>query len=83
MKSTEIHVQNTLVDVYRQGQLNNLPPDQTKPWVVNVSVDYIGALPGSTTIQAQIWFGSKVADMQLSNITLEAMILVAGLLETC
>ncbi|KAK4918378.1 hypothetical protein LTR28_013150, partial [Elasticomyces elasticus] len=43
--TSEIFVRNSIVDVYRQGQLNNLPPDQSQPWVVNASLDYFGDLP--------------------------------------
>ncbi|KAK0662322.1 Beta-mannosidase A [Lasiodiplodia hormozganensis] len=41
----EIHARNTLVDIYRLGQLNNLPPDQSQPWVLNASVDFLGHGP--------------------------------------
>lgn len=37
--------------MYRQGQLNNLPPDQTAPWVVNASLDIVGRLPGGAKLQ--------------------------------
>jgi beta-mannosidase len=43
----EVEVRNSLVDIYRKGQLNNLPPDQSQPWVVNASLDYFGQLPPS------------------------------------
>ena len=39
-----VHVNNVMMDVYRRGQLNNLPPDQSQPWVFNTSVDFIGTL---------------------------------------
>ncbi|KAF2765513.1 glycoside hydrolase [Teratosphaeria nubilosa] len=39
----EIYVRNSVVDIYREGQLNLLPPDQTKDWVVNASLDYFGS----------------------------------------
>ncbi len=51
LSSPQIYVRNTLIDIYRQGQLNNLPPDQTKPWVVNASLDYIGALPAGAILR--------------------------------
>lgn len=38
----EILPRNTLVDVYREGQRNNLIPDQSAQWVLNASIDYIG-----------------------------------------
>jgi beta-mannosidase len=41
----EIHVRNSDIDIYREGQLNLIPPDQSKNWVVNASLDYIGQLP--------------------------------------
>ncbi|KAF7193982.1 Beta-mannosidase A [Pseudocercospora fuligena] len=45
----EVKIRNSVVDIYREGQLNNLPPDQSKNWVVNASVDYFGsALSGAT-----------------------------------
>lgn len=46
-----VHVRNSVIDIYRHGQLNNLPPDQTKPWVVNASLDYFGSLPEGATLQ--------------------------------
>ncbi|KAH9815334.1 Beta-mannosidase A-like [Teratosphaeria destructans] len=39
----EVHVRNSVVDIYREGQRNLLPPDQTKDWVVNASLDYFGS----------------------------------------
>ena len=45
LASDEIYVRNSIVDVFRQGQLNNIPPDQSQPWVVNASLDYFGNLP--------------------------------------
>ncbi|KAK8029919.1 hypothetical protein PG993_011210 [Apiospora rasikravindrae] len=37
-----VHPRNVLIDIYREGQRNNLIPDQSRPWVVNASIDYIG-----------------------------------------
>lgn len=70
VNKNEIHVQNSLVDIYRLGQLNNLPPDQTQPWVINVSVDYIGQLPSGASIQVQIsgMDNSIVSKQGLSNL---------------
>ncbi|KAF7968864.1 hypothetical protein HWV62_29188 [Athelia sp. TMB] len=50
----DIYVTNSMVDIYRQGQLNNIPPDQTQPWIVNASVDYLGTLPAGATLEATI-----------------------------
>jgi beta-mannosidase len=43
--SGEVHIRNSDVDIYREGQLNLMLPDQSKDWVVNASLDYIGNLP--------------------------------------
>lgn len=40
-----VHVRNQDIDIYREGQLPLLPPDQTRDWIVNVSLDLIGHLP--------------------------------------
>ncbi|KAJ9619292.1 hypothetical protein H2203_008621 [Taxawa tesnikishii (nom. ined.)] len=42
--ASQVYVRNSLVDIYRLGQLNNLPPDQSQPWVVNASLDFFGDL---------------------------------------
>ncbi|KZP04383.1 glycoside hydrolase family 2 protein [Athelia psychrophila] len=67
----DIHVTNSMVDIYRQGQLNNLPPDQTQPWVVNASIDYIGNLPSSATLNATIvdLFGNPLFTGPLVGVT--------------
>ncbi len=44
-------VTNTAVDVYRAGQRNNVPPDQTAPWVVNASIDVLGSVPEGATLR--------------------------------
>jgi beta-mannosidase len=43
LSQKEVYVRNSIVDVYREGQLNNIPPDQTADWVVNASLDYFGS----------------------------------------
>jgi beta-mannosidase len=70
--NSEIYVQNSMVDIYRLGQLNNLPPDQSQPWVVNVSVDYIGHLPSRASMQMQIsgMDYSTVTKKKLLNVTI-------------
>ncbi|KAI5296531.1 hypothetical protein KEM52_000714 [Ascosphaera acerosa] len=57
-----IYVLNTDIDIYREGQINHLPADQTKPWVVNASLDLIGDLPprASLTITVTAVDGSVV-----------------------
>lgn len=43
--SSEVYVRNSDFDISRVGQLNNLPPDQSAPWLLNASLDVLGTLP--------------------------------------
>lgn len=45
-----MHVRNSDIDIYREGQLNLIPPDQTRDWVVNASLDYFGNLPENASL---------------------------------
>jgi beta-mannosidase len=67
----EIYVENSAFDIYREGQVNNLPPDQSQPWVVSIGVDFIGQLSPGASIQARIddMAGRTVMDTKLSNVT--------------
>ena len=69
-----IYVRNTLLDIHRQGQLNNLPPDQTAPWIVNASLDVLGTVPSSTTLEIEIldMSNTTVASGALGNITVSS-----------
>lgn len=68
----EIHVRNSDIDIYREGQLNLIPPDQSRNWVVNASLDYIGQLPQDARM-SYILKDSKdnntVSQGQLCNVT--------------
>jgi beta-mannosidase len=46
----QVHVRNSIVDVFRKGQLNGIPPDQDQNWVVNASLDYLGSLPDNAKL---------------------------------
>ncbi|AEO66261.1 glycoside hydrolase family 2 protein [Thermothielavioides terrestris NRRL 8126] len=50
----EIYVRNSLLDIYRENQLPNLPPDQNGNWVLNASVDVVGALPTGSSLSYSI-----------------------------
>lgn len=50
LEADQVHVRNSIVDIYRKGQLNNLVPDQSQPWVVNASLDYFGTMPKGATL---------------------------------
>ncbi|KAI9665657.1 MAG: hypothetical protein M1821_003591 [Bathelium mastoideum] len=47
LPSPGVYVHNSMFDIYREGQLPLLLPDQTAPWVVNASLDYVGSAPSS------------------------------------
>lgn len=49
-----LYVLNTNIDIHREGQVNWLPPDQSKLWVVNASIDYLGTLPKDASLIAEI-----------------------------
>ncbi|KAK5953741.1 hypothetical protein OHC33_005010 [Knufia fluminis] len=47
---SQVHPRNVLVDIYKQGQRNNLIPDQDQPWVMNASIDVLGTLPDGASL---------------------------------
>ena len=57
---SQLYVRNTLVDIYRYGQVNNVPPSNFNPWVVNASLDYIGSLPEGASLTYQLADSSGV-----------------------
>ena len=71
MPSSGVYIRNSLLDIYRQGQLNNLPPDQSAPWIVNASLDVIGSVPSSATLNIEIidMDNSTIASGWLENVT--------------
>jgi beta-mannosidase len=69
-----VYIRNSLLDIHRQGQLNNLPPDQSQPWIVNASIDILGdvsdTLRNATfTIEVMDVNNSTVASGNLENVT--------------
>ena len=59
-KSDAVIVDNSVVDIYRRGQRNNLSPDQSQDWVFNVSVDYLGALPRDARLHLDLRDGYRL-----------------------
>ena len=53
-KGSPVIIDNVLIDIYRQGQRNNLSPDQNKHWVFNTSVDYLGTLPKDAKLHLKL-----------------------------
>jgi beta-mannosidase len=46
-----LFVKNSDFDLYRRGQLNNLPPDETADWVFNASIDVVGRVPKGASMR--------------------------------
>lgn len=68
----EVAVRNSLFDVYRVGQLPNLPPDQGADWVLNASVDVLGTVPAGATLQYAVVDAATnetISKGTLSNVT--------------
>lgn len=68
----ELAVRNSLFDIYRVGQLPNLPPDQSADWVVNASIDVLGTVPAGATLRYAVVdtaTNGTVSSGALSNVT--------------
>ena len=66
-----LYIHNALVDIYREGQMNNLPPDQTKPFVFNASLDFFGDLPTGSSLYLELKDSSNktITETQLDGIS--------------
>lgn len=53
-REESVYITNTDLDIYRQGQVSYLPPDQSQPWVVNASLDFLGNLPSRPSMSIEI-----------------------------
>lgn len=76
-------MRNSLVDIYRQGQLNNIPPDQTNPWVMNASLDYFGDIPSDASLRYTLQTtGNKtissgpLTHLNCTNATVTGMVII-------
>ena len=70
--SSEVYVRNHDFDISRLGQMNNLPPDQSAPWLLNASIDVLGSLPpgaGLTYVFTYSATNQTVSCGTLTNIT--------------
>jgi beta-mannosidase len=54
LNAGNIYVHNSIIDVHRQGQMNLLPPEQDKPWVINVSMDLLGMPPANISMRYKL-----------------------------
>lgn len=87
LKNEEAYPLNTNIDIYRKGQVNNFAPDQSQPWVVNASIDYIGALPKKGSLRAiitdaddksKVLYSGKLENVKRSNTTITGSIAIEG-----
>ncbi len=70
-KSNPVYVTNTAIDIFRKGQMPNLSPDQSQPFVFNASIDFIGTLPQGAEMHLQLVdsAGKTVKDAKLGDIS--------------
>ena len=72
---SEVFVRNADLDISRLGQLNNLPPDQGAPWLLNASLDVLGSIPsgaGLRYVVAESMTNRTVSCGSMTNITMTA-----------
>lgn len=83
----EAYPLNTNIDIYRKGQLNNIAPDQSRPWVVNASIDYIGTLPKDCPMvalitdvddESKILYSGQLEGITRSNLTITGSVVING-----
>ncbi|KAL7784308.1 glycoside hydrolase family 2 protein [Trichoderma ceciliae] len=70
-KTDPVYITNAAIDIYRQGQMPNLSPDQSKPFVFNASIDYVGTLPKNVQMHLKIVDskGKTLKEANLAGIT--------------
>jgi beta-mannosidase len=72
LEPDEIYVRNSIFDLYREGQINNLPPDQEANWVLIVSIDAINTIPDGAGMRYAIVdtaTGREVSFGDMVNVT--------------
>ena len=70
--SSDIYVRNSDFDIARVGQMNNIPPDQSAPWLLNASLDVLGNLPQGAALNyviANSITNQTVSSGTLNNVT--------------
>ena len=70
--SSEIYIRNSDFDISRVGQLNNIPPDQSAPWLFNASLDFLGSLPSDAALYYAIFdpmTNQTVSSSSMTNLT--------------
>lgn len=72
LEPSELFVRNSVYDIYRAGQLNNLPPNQAANWVLNASIDVLDTVPRGSTMRYRIVdldTSQTVSSGSLSNVS--------------
>ena len=70
--SSDLYVRNSDFDISRVGQLNNLPPDQSAPWLFNASLDVLGTLPSDAALYYAVFnsvTNETVSSGSMTNLT--------------
>ncbi|KAJ5596322.1 hypothetical protein N7450_002780 [Penicillium hetheringtonii] len=74
---------NIDLDIFRRGQINHLAPDQSQPWVVNASIDFLGNLPDQSlmTVEVKDLESAKVIKSgSLENLTISGQSITGSIL---
>lgn len=72
LQGEDLSVRNSIFDIYRVGQLPNLPPDQGADWVLNASIDVLGTVPEGAKLRYSVLdvaTNETVSNGELTNIT--------------
>jgi beta-mannosidase len=64
----DIHIRNTLIDIYRKDQLPLLPPNQNNPWIVNASVDVVGHIFPNSSMTYELSDVAGLKTIQKGNL---------------
>lgn len=71
LQGKEIYARNSLLDIYREGQLPNLPPDQEKDWVLKAGLDVVGKVPEGAGMRYRV---VETHDMERKVVSEGAMV---------
>ncbi|KAK5996760.1 Beta-mannosidase A [Cladobotryum mycophilum] len=84
-KGGDLYSLNTNIDVYRKGQFNNFVPDQTQPWIVNASLDFLGTLPKDASLtvviadakaKSSVLYSGELSGVTRSNMTITGSVTI-------
>ncbi|EGG12738.1 family 2 glycoside hydrolase [Melampsora larici-populina 98AG31] len=70
-------IHKTVIDIYRQGQRNNLPPDQNAPWVINITLPLVTPHPPSRFASASLSGTLRGTNIKFAPVRLRALPLPA------